>query len=227
MKIKLLFTGLLLSTFLGISTISAQITLELDTMITQVIESDDIVAHNSFTNILPQQKTIKWVRSIIDITDGWTIAICDNNSCYIPSVSEEEIDLGPSATSVLDVHLYPNGIYEGYALLEVNLSHANDPNTNVTAVFVYDSELSTSTDNLSSFTFKVYPNPSTGLFTIENQDDVISSVRVNAMSGPQLLHLNMGQRQFMDLGKLPAGMYMMQMLDKKGLVLETKLVSKL
>lgn len=227
MKIKLLFTGLLLSTFLGISTISAQITLELDTMITQVIESDDIVAHNSFTNILPQQKTIKWVRSIIDITDGWTIAICDNNSCCIPSVSEEEIDLGPSATSVLDVHLYPNGIYEGYALLEVNLSHANDPNTNVTAVFVYDSELSTSTDNLSSFTFKVYPNPSTGLFTIENQDDVISSVRVNAMSGRQLLHLNMGQRQFMDLGKLPAGMYMMQMLDKNGLVLETKLVSKL
>lgn len=224
MKLKLLFLSI--AAFLTFDNLNAQIKLDTDTLYTAITEKSDINGHNAFTNQIPQQKTFKWTRNIVEMTDGWDCAVCDENQCYIPIVSEMEIDLGPSATSVLDVHIYPNGNYNGYAFIEMNVAHANDPSTNIIAYYIFDSALS-STKELAQFQIEVYPNPSAGLFTIEDPTQVIHSLRVFDLAGKQLMNLVKGERQWINLSKLNTGNYWIQMMDKNGSALGTKMISKI
>lgn len=225
MKLKLLFTLLIITSQALVS--FAQIGLDTDSLYTQVIESNDITAHNTFTNDIPQQKTFKWTRTIIENTDPWTYAVCDDNQCYLTHVESAEIDIPPSGSSILDVHLYPNGKYEGYAFVEVKVEYSNDPNTNIFAYYVFDSALTTSTKNVKPINFKIFPNPSHGLFTIEDDSKEVVSIKVFSMIGQELQHLIMGERQWMDLSTLSNGNYFIQLLDDKGNSLGVKQVSKL
>lgn len=207
--------------------LTAQISLEADTLYTMVIELDDIVAHNRFTNDIPQQKTFRWTKTEIEITDGWESTICDNNLCYLPTTVSAEIELGPNASSILDLHLYPNAIYEGYAFIEVKVEHSNDSNTHRTAYYIFDSDLVSSTDHLKPFEFKIYPNPSEGLFTIDNPNAKVASVVVYDMAGQQLHHLTIGKQEWLNLTQLQAGTYLLQLLDEQGAIIGNKLISRI
>ena len=205
---------------------SAQISLEIDTINTKVIESSDIVAHNFFTNDLPQQKNFRWTRKEIEMTNGWETAICDNNQCYLPRISSMEILMGPNVTSILDLHLYPNEIYEGYAAFEILLEHVNDSTINETALFFFDSQFTSSNQELTAVNFEVYPNPSNGLFNVKNNEEQISAIRILDIAGHQIQHLTIGNRELINLTHLPTGTYMMQLLDAEGKKIETKMISK-
>jgi len=223
MKIKLL----LLCFFSFTMTYSnAQIALAADTLTTQVTADFDIVGHNSFTNQLPQLKTFKWTRNVVEITDGWLSAICDENQCYTTGVDSKEIDLGPQATSRLDVHIYPTEPYQGYAFVEMLVEDASNANTNITAYYVFDSELSTSTRDLQPINFKIYPNPTNGLFKIENSDAKVAALKVYNTTGKQLKHFVVGQRQWYDLANLVPGTYLVQLLDGEGITLGSKMITK-
>lgn len=224
MKEKLII--LCLGIFFQLPNITAQIEMENDTIISAIMDSDDVVCKNKFTNKIPQLRNFKWTRNVIEMTDGWESAVCDQIQCYIPSVGEREIEIGPNASSVLDVHIYPNRQYTGYALIEMKVAYASDPNTNAFAYYIFDSELS-STKELSHFQIEVYPNPSAGLFTVEDPTQVIHSLRVFDLAGKQLMNLEKGERQWINLSKLDAGNYWIQMMDKNGSALGTKMISKI
>ncbi len=224
MKEKLII--LCFGIFFQLPFISAQIEIEKDSLFSPIMELDDVVGKNKFTNKIPQLRNFKWTRKIIEMTDGWESAICDQIQCYTPPVSEREIEIGPNASSVLDVHVYTYGQYSGYALIEMKVAYASDPNTNVFAYYTFDSALS-STKELSQFQIEVYPNPSAGLFTLEDPTQVIHSLRVFDLAGKQLMNLAKGERQWINLSKLKAGNYWIQMMDKDGSALGTKMISKI
>ena len=75
------------------------------------------------------------------MTPGWTSAVCDTNQCYLVNVATEEFDLPGNESGLIDVHLYPGGIWEGYALIEVVVEDVSDPTASSVGVFVYDSQL--------------------------------------------------------------------------------------
>lgn len=205
-----------------------QISVESDSISTKVYESFDIVAHNFFYNDIPQQKTIKWTRNIIQNTDPWEYAVCDDNQCYLPHISTEEIVLPPNSSSILDVHLYPREQYEGYSLVEMKMEYANDPNTNAFAYFIFDTNLSTtSTSSAPAFNFKIYPNPSKGLFSIDDEQKVVSSLRIVSLIGQDIMQINIGDRNWMDLGHLTNGNYMVLLLNDRGSIIGTKLITKI
>lgn len=226
MKIKLL--SLSFALIFMTSYAHAQISLEkTDTIVTPVTEEFDIPTHNSFTNNLPQQKTLRWIINEVDITDGWATYICDANACYPPAVDSAEVDLGPNASSILDLHLRTNDIYEGYAFVEVKLVHANDPNVNATVYYIFDSELPTSINQIEPLALNIYPNPSQGLFYLSDEQEKLSSIKVFSMAGQELEHINMGQKDWINLTKLKSGMYLIQLLDKDGINLASKLITKM
>jgi len=205
----------------------AQVGIEYDSLYTEVIESNDIVAHNFFNNDLPQPIRFRWTRNVIEMTQGWQTAICDNNTCYLPIVSSMEILLGPNDTSILDLHLYPRNIYEGYAYIEVLIEHSDDANINNTAFFFFDSQLTSSNEEVPSLEFDIYPNPSHGLFTIENNVESVSSIRILNVAGQEIQHLAIGNRELINLTNLASGTYLVQLLNGEGRRLETKLISKI
>jgi len=224
MRLRILFLSLAISLTFGV--LNAQIKIEADTVFTAITAHPDIKAHNVFTNQIPQQKVFKWTRNIVEMTDGWDCAICDQNQCYIPVVSEMEITVGPNATSLLDVHIYPNEIYSGYAFVEMNIAYADDASVNKVAYYLFDSRLS-STQNLEQFEIEVYPNPSAGLFNVKDPKQVIHSIRVFDLVGKQLMNIAKGDRQWIELARLQTGKYWIQLMDKNGSPLGTKMVSKI
>jgi len=203
----------------------AQISIENDTIFTAVIEEPDIVGHNSFTNQIPQLKTFKWVRNVIDITPGWSSAICDKNLCYVPSVETAELELGPGASSIIDLHLYTNSIYEGYAFIEVKIEDLANTANNAYMYFIYDSAI-TSVNEQYSMQFDIYPNPGKGLFYIEDVNQAVSAVTIFDMNGKQLLQLPFEQKKWIELFHLESGNYFMQLIGRNKNVLETKMITK-
>jgi len=224
---KLAFTLLFSCLSLFSIDIMAQISVGADSTFTQVIESSDIVAYNTFTNDIPQQKNFKWTRNIIANTDGWEYGICDDITCYGPNIGTAEITLGPSATSILDVHLYPNMIYEGSSMVEIVLEHTNDASQTKSALFFFDSDL-TSTSDRVDLDFNIYPNPGNGLFNVANNEEEISGLTIRDIAGRQISSYNITKKElFVNLVDLKAGIYLFQLNDSQGNVLGTKLVSKM
>lgn len=199
----------------------AQISVETDTIFTAIIEEPDIVSHNSFTNQIPQLKTFRWIKNVVDITPGWLSTVCDKNLCYVPSVDTAELELGPGASSIIDLHLYTNSIYEGYAFIEVKIEDLTDTNNSAYMYFIYDSAI-TPVNEPYSMQFDIYPNPSKGLFYIEDSNQPISSVAIFDMNGKQLLQLPFGQKKWIELFHLESGNYLMQLSNRNQEILGTK-----
>ena len=221
--------GLLLaSTF----NLSAQISFRSDSLNTIVIESDDITAYNTVSNISPQANTIRWTKNIIEAPDAWTFTICDNNSCYLPVVNSAEVELGPSSSSLLDLHLYPNGVYEGYGVMEVFVEFALDSTVNNTAVYVFNSENPSSSEFQDPISFNVYPNPSTGLFHINVQDMSNEPVTLSVfdalgrvVTSYQTTISNDDATIRLDLSSFTKGVYLLQLQSSQGQITEKIMVN--
>jgi len=205
---------------------NAQIAVETDTLTTPVVESFDIVGHNTFTNLISETKTFVWTRNIISTTEGWTFAVCDQLQCYLPTVETMAIELAPEATSLLDVHLYPNGTYEGDALVEMKVEHQDDPDTNIFAYYIYSSDVMSSSEDIASLNLNIYPNPSQGLFHIEDSEEKVKFIEVYNSIGQKLMQVSMDNGEFINLSHLDSGSYMLQLLGDSRQYLDTKRVFK-
>jgi len=210
-----------------LQTTIAQIKIEIDTVFTAIIEEPDLVGHNTFTNQIPQLKTFKWTRNILDITEGWSTAVCDKNLCYVPSIGSEEVELGPGASSLLDVHLYTNDIYDGYAFIELKIEDVADSNNYKFAYYLYDSNLPVSVNDINGGEFKVYPNPSEGMFFIEQAKEPIASIKIFDIAGAEILNISLGQQQWVELFQLKPGNYIFQLINRQREVLAIKMIAKL
>lgn len=224
MKIIAFFFFMIISCFAQLAI--AQISVEIDTVITAVIEEPDLVAHNTFTNQIPQLKTFRWTREEIDIAEGWSTTICDKNLCYVPSVKTAEVELGPGASSILDLHLYTNDIFEGYAFIEVKIEDVADSSNVAFAYYLYDSSMPVSIDELPSSQFNIYPNPSNGLFYIENSERSIGTIKIFDIAGAEILHIPFTQKKWVDLFQLQSGIYIIHLFDNQKELLGTKMVTK-
>ncbi len=189
--------------------------------------SVDVVAYGLVDNEANQVKTYFWTRNIINITNGWECAICDKNLCYIPTVSTKEFEMGPLETgATMDVHVYPNGIDVGSAFVEMTVEDLNNSSNSTVAYYAFDSNF-TGTENISQTFFKVYPNPSAGLFTIEG-DETIEEVVIYNTAGQLLKRFQYGNTaEWYDIAELPKGTYMLHLIGQDNETLSSKLISKL
>jgi len=201
-----------------------------DTLHTGVaVGETDVVGYGTVDNTFNQVKTYSWTRNEISLTSGWESAVCDKNLCYLPTIGTEEFMTGPLESDArLDVHIYPNGIDVGNAFIEITITDVNNANNTAVGYYAFDSNFTTGTQNASQTFFKVYPNPSTGLFTIEG-DAEIEQVNIYSTTG-QLLRTfgyNNLAAEWYDIAELPQGTYMLQLLGKDSEILGTKLMTKL
>ncbi|MFM9948517.1 MAG: T9SS type A sorting domain-containing protein [Saprospiraceae bacterium] len=194
-------------------------------VVTNGIASSDFegVGYAEAINNTNDTLQVRWTRKVISITQGWQSAICDKNQCFFPSVSSQPFEFLPNEAARLDVHVYPND-FVGAAIIEVTLVNTEDTTQSVTGVYYFNQETNGTVDAKYQ-AVKVYPNPTQGLFTISDVDQV-ERVDIFDLAGRTVKQFQYGTGQWYSISDLPQGSYIVRLLGGTGETLVTRLMNK-
>ena len=203
-----------------------QLTLEPTEVVVMGVDAGDFegVAHSTVTNVLPQLKTYRWVRTTIDATEGWANAVCDKNQCYLPTVDSMDFELAPSESGLIDVHAYPNGV-AGSTVVEVSVFDPLSPVSSAVTGLYYFNTMPVSTDEQTIQQLRVYPNPTTGIFTLDNRE-VAGDIIVYSLTGQPLRRFVAADSPTYDIRDLPQGAYILRLVDDAGRTLINRMIQK-
>lgn len=188
------------------------------------IEEFDVVAHSIFRNESNRPGTFVWKRTVLEISEDWTTAVCDVNTCYNPVVNTAEFDLGAESEGILDVHVYPGG-FEGAAIIEL-LVYDITNEANEAKGYYYFNRQATSTVERINNKLKIYPNPVSDQVFIEAESGIVDFVEIHNIQG-QVVH---AQKMFsgnnLYVSHIPSGNYILRMFDKDNNPLSVNLLVK-
>ena len=211
---NLLLTFLL---FIGITAVvNAQSAFLLEPVPASAFGTDDmpdvpVDAHIS--NISSTTAHLKWERSIIELTSTCQIAVCDPNVCWGKSLETMNFDLEPHAGGAMVVHFYDNGAFCA-GIVHVKISNLDVPTDTITGVYLFNQ--SSSVKDLPAANVKLYPNPVTDFFSLENGENV-AAIRVFALDGRVMTRFDaITSNNVYSLQNLPVGNYVISLEDKNG-----------
>ena len=223
---------ILLSTILVllISTLSAQevsISLKPDMVMLDVDPAEfETIAHSFITNNGDEEKTFRWYRTIDEMSKGWQNAICDVNACYSVETDTTPIEflltLAPGDSSMLDVHIRPNGL-EGSAKVRVTVFDVDNPENMVTGEYLFNQ--STPTYDIQVDDIKIFPNPAIDYFELNDYQGV-EEVVISNLIGNELRRYNVYPGAKFDVGFLPGSIYLVRLLNARRDVIKTMRLKK-
>ncbi|MCA1763446.1 MAG: T9SS type A sorting domain-containing protein [Cryomorphaceae bacterium] len=221
---KKLYTFIAAGLLLTALNVSGQITIEPNPVYKNDFPQSetDVVAYSHITNEAEFSRTYTWTRNVIEITEGWTSAVCDTNQCYLTFVSTQEFTLPAGATGNLDVHVYPDGI-EGAAIIEVYVEDNGDESNNATGVYLFNQPLSTP-ERLSE-RIKVFPNPTVDFLNIENPGEV-NRLEFYSIEGRLIKSVQTNGNAQIAVGDLASGNYILRMWDRDNNQVSSNLLMK-
>lgn len=218
---------LLVFSFFIITALSAQ---ELEfsespVILTGVLASDfEGVGYSTVNNIGGTDRMIRWESSVVEMTDGWNMAVCDKIQCYEPVVTSEVFSLVADEEGRMDVHVYPGG-RDGSAVVEITVTDTLDAAVTLNNLYYFNTSPS-STGEAIRQSVKVYPNPSHGLFSVKAGKQ-LATVQVYSLTGQQVKSFSYNDGQWYDITDLPKGTYLVRLIDRDAQQLVTKLMHKL
>jgi len=182
----------------------------------------DIVAYSTVTNESSFNVNYEWVRTEVEITEGWTSAVCDKNQCYLWFVDSQEFSLSPGEEGTLDVHVYPDDL-EGAAIIEVKVTDVSNPNNTDTGLYLFNNTLGTS-ERLSN-AIALYPNPAEDQLFLENPDKV-EFIEIYDIHGKVHLTSQVNGSASIDVSNLSSGNYIVRMWNANNEQVSTNLLMK-
>jgi len=219
---KKLFTLL----FAGAMTIVAfgQTALSPNPVLVENLDSDEFeaVAYSFVTNESSEEIEYTWTRNTIEITEGWSTAVCDLNQCYLSMVSSQDFILSAGLTGNLDVHLYPAGI-DGYALIEVTIEDNDNEENSVTGVYLFSSGSLSAPERINN-ALKIYPNPVQSDFFIDG-GEAVERIEIYSVSGKLVKEVNLQGRNAVNVNDLQSGNYIVRMWDQSNSQISTNVLS--
>lgn len=219
---------LLFTAILSVNLLSAQTTFSVTpnpSIVSAPPEVFDATAHATIKNISNARDSIVWVRTEIELPKDFTTAVCDCIQCYIAGVSTMSFGIAPNESCVLDVHFYNNQESSGTGIVHLKVTNVNVPNDMVTAVYLYNTT-SSAKDPLPAATVRLFPNPVTEGFALENADDV-AGVRIYSLQGGrQVANFEPSADQRYSIVSQPAGTYIVALVAKNGKVFQAVEVHK-
>lgn len=220
-------TLLLLLTFISFLQLSAQVSLTPAQVIVPVVSPDSaqVIGYGRVKNNVDENKTYRWIRTVRSLSNDWETAVCDTNLCYLPNVDSADFDLGPMAEANMDVYIYPMG-NTGSAVVEVQVIDLSNTDNVANAVYYFNTEPSSVKRRDRYKNIKVYPNPTNGIFQITD-NEISQQVTIFNMVGRQVQSFSYVPGDRYDLSHLPRGTYLVQLQDRSGLPIVTRLLNKL
>lgn len=166
---------------------------------------------------------LTWEVTAVEMTEGWGVAVCDLVQCYFPTVTTESFTLMVDSVGDMDVHVYPNGI-EGSAIIEVEVYETDNPSSTTTGIYYFNHTVGIA--EKFSEAIKVYPNPTQDYLTIDNSENLVSSVELYNVSGKMVMNSNLNGNDRISIQELAAGNYILKLVDANANIVSTNLVVK-
>lgn len=198
---------------------------------------EDLSVEVAVTNMTDEEIEIKWTRNVPeDCNDAWETAICDNNTCYLPTV---DTNIGPNANgSVVDVafvlgpnesfdhfafHIYPR-MNTGCCDITVDFSLVGAPD-DILETVVFKSNVNMNDDCSAATTsnqdieaakaISAYPSPTTDFFQL-TENEVVDQISVYNAIGQLIKSYNYVDGTQYDLSSEANGMYFLQLENEEG-----------
>ncbi len=188
-------------------------------------EEIDNVAHAKVKNLTNSPITVSWQRFEVDLPDTMYTLVCDPTICYGPNTSAQTFTLMPLDSGEMDVHFVNEIGLITTAHVRLRLENQANPADTLWVDYYYDSQTLDAKDQLSKATVKLYPNPFTEYFTLENAEQV-AALRIFSVDGRQVDYLQATAAQRYALDGLPAGSYIIALENKAGRVLQATTLRK-
>lgn len=201
------------------ATVSAQSTFSLNTTEVWTIaphEEPDVSGYATITNTTNAMQTIRWERTIVSITDDCFCQVCDINLCYTPIVSTRTFDLDAGASGQIIMHFLNYEAIEGAeAVIRLKMSNVNVPADSVTITYLFTSPLSSTGNPLPAASVKVYPNPTTDYFLLDNAE-AVGSIRLIGLDGREVTRFVANPSERYSLAQQAPGIYIAVLHDQQG-----------
>lgn len=223
MKRIVLFTIALLS--IGPLSLHAQLTLTPNPVIIEDVDitKSEVIAAGTIKNGFEEAKDLIWTRKITMLSENWTTAVCDKNTCYLTTTETAEFNLAAGEENTMNVYIYPEN-NEGMAIIEVMVQDKSDENIYVKGTYYFNAQPSTTT-TLNTSSIKVYPNPSNGLFQVANAPG-LDRIEVFSALGQRVSQFQALEGDSYDLSHLTNGTYLLRMLNANRQTIATQLIQK-
>ena len=178
-------------------------------------------------NTSSQTKRVVWQRNIISLPNGWQSLVCDINQCWTSGVSAspDTIVLAANGTSNLDAYIRPNQI-SGSATIELKATEVGNAANTVTGRYLFTTTTNTREVSKNSNLLKIYPNPTTDYFMLNDDGDVISRIVIYNIIGRQVRSFNAVDNFKYSVNDLPEGIYIVRLLNNGGNTVRTIRLSK-
>ncbi len=157
--------------------------------------------------------TITWQRVVLAMTPGCLTKVCDLNACYPETFSTRTFPIAAGATGPISVHLVNNTGNTCAGVIRLDMFNTDVPDVIVPAFFLYN-QTSGINNVFQLEEVKVYPNPATEYFTIENNK--VARVRMTTLDAREVAAFDATQTKTFSLAGQPAGMYVLVMEDAAG-----------
>jgi hypothetical protein len=205
--------------FFGASQIQAQLVFQNDSvyLLENPVPSVEVVVKNFVINNSSNTVTYRWWRISEDIPAAWeTSMICDEETCWAPTVNTNELTVAAGDSALLDVHFQNIG-RAGQGTVELLVFDvADSTDTYMIAKYVGKAENTpTSINTISKNTLKVYPNPAENFINIllpnPNATALIEIFSIIGVKVAEHQHNN----KPIDVGRLQNGVYMIKVTDEQ------------
>ena len=177
----------------------------------------EVVGHAEWVNTTTQSVTYNWKRVVLCTTQGWQTLICDENACYPPATSSQEITLGPGDTSRLDVHARPNTV-DGKAVIYVEVYDLAYPTDITVAKFFFNTTACTvGTQDATITQARIMPNPVSDVFSIEAQTAEVKNIALYNLQGNLVKTFSANNQGQYNVADVATGVYVVRTtgLDKR------------
>lgn len=176
--------------------------------------------HFTITNLTNNTHTFRWTRNVINITGGCETQVCDINLCYTPPVSTRFFELEPNATGPMTMYfLNYDSIVGANGVIHMKMVNEDVPTDSVVVTFLFTSPLSSTDNPLPKANVKIFPNPTTDYFMLDNAD-AVHRVRLFSLDSREVARFTATPGEQYSVAEQPAGAYIIVLEDKEGRVFQ-------
>lgn len=198
----------------------------IDTMTTP--DTFDSVAKGKISNVSGDTVRLRWQRTQVYLSPGISSAVCDPVTCWDTIVSSKVFILGKDSSGQMTVHFYnqffdPAPGQAGSGIVRLKITNLDNPADTLTVLYSFSTI--TGTNELSAANVRLFPNPTTDRFTLENAADV-ALMRLYTMDGREIARFEPNAENSYSIANQPVGSYVLSLEDKFGRLFQAVEIQK-
>lgn len=221
---NILLVAFILSTY----SISAQIEVTPNPIVDwEVVSDTEIVGKAKIKNTSNETKEYTWERTVMTNCNNNQTWFCDPNVCYTPQVSTQSFSLNPGEEGPFELHATFSDPTDRTLSVEIKVYETANGANELNAMYEFESGSCTPVDieEVVLQDIKLFPNPTADNFTLTNIGSVQTVIVHNIIGAPLKQYLAEENASY-SISDLPAGVYMVQLVDNIGNNVGTKRVFK-